>query len=151
MVTKIWVNISSRNIGSLPEPILTYNQWGTVNLFQCLRHLDSHVQTLKTLGLLPEQGGILAWFCWYQTWLYTRVLPVLLICYQQMSWGSVSFTVSECEITLRWMSMHLSDIHFRAFFLWDAPHLKFHQNLPRHITIRTISYFVYFVYCKFLP
>ena len=33
MVTKIWVNISSRNIGSLPEPILTYNQWGTANLF----------------------------------------------------------------------------------------------------------------------
>ena len=29
--------------------------------------------------------AILAWFCWYQTWLYTGVLPVLLIFYQPMS------------------------------------------------------------------
>ena len=41
--------------------------------------------TAKTFGFLPDRRGILAWFYWYQTWLYTGVLPVLLIFYQQMS------------------------------------------------------------------
>ena len=39
----------------------------------------------EKFGLLPDGGQILAWFCWYQTWPYTGVLPVLLICYQPMS------------------------------------------------------------------
>ena len=48
--------------------------------------------TAKSFGLLLDQGGILAWFCWYQTWLYIGVLPVQLIFYQQMSkdrWSNI--------------------------------------------------------------
>ena len=41
--------------------------------------------TTKTFGPIPDQGQIFAWFSWYQAWLYTRVLPVLLIFYQPMS------------------------------------------------------------------
>ena len=37
--------------------------------------------TAKTFGLLPDQGQIFVWFCWYQT----GVLPVLLIFYQPVS------------------------------------------------------------------
>ena len=56
-------------------------QW----LEYCHVVLDHVTDTAKTFGFLPDRGGILAWFCWYQTWLYTGVLPVLLIFYQQMS------------------------------------------------------------------
>ena len=47
--------------------------------------MPADADTAKTFGLLPDKGQILAWFCWYQTWLYTEVLPVLLIFNQPMS------------------------------------------------------------------
>ena len=49
--------------------------------------------TAITLEILPDRGRILAWFSWYQTWLYTAVLPFLLIFYQQMS---EDWLVSQC-------------------------------------------------------
>ena len=59
-----------------------------ITTYHCTKFVISNsfiTDTAKTFVLLPDRRGILAWFCWYQTWLYTGVLPVLLIFYQQMS------------------------------------------------------------------
>ena len=50
-----------------------------------LNELTPCTDTAKTFGLSLDWGQILPWFCSYQTWLYTGILPVLVIFYQLMS------------------------------------------------------------------
>ena len=64
---------------------------------------------MKTFGFLPDLGGILTWFCWFQTWLYTRVLTVLVIfsCDQAALQMVFSVCQSVClSVTPFWLCSH---------------------------------------------